>query len=358
MADAAAADVGADGANSRWFVKDGSRTVRPKMIHWMKDNRCVRATGCVVAGALFTLMANSGCSTAKGRAFESPQEGASALIAALRPLNKEALREILGPESDEIVSSGDEMADQHAAADFVAAYERRHNIVVEDGKATLVVGDNDWPMPIPLVRSFGAWRFDTEEGEDEILARRIGRNELAAIATCRAIVDAQREYAALYGGGKSGEPVYAQKFASDPGQRNGLYWEAKPGEPQSPLGPEVVEAVESGYLSQSAPESGPRPFHGYYFRMLTAQGPSAPGGARSHLENGRMTGGFGVVAWPVDYGNSGIMTFIVCHRGVVYQQDLGEKTQQIAAEMSAFDPGPGWEIVEEDDAVTASSHGP
>ena len=284
-----------------------------------------------------------------GRTFASPEEGVNALVAALRPLNAAELRAILGPDGDEIVSSGDDVADQEAANAFVASYQRKHHIVVQDHTATLVVGEDDWPLPIPLERSAGGWQFDTAEGKDEILARRIGRNELSTIETCLAIVDAQHEFSAMNGGGK-GEPIFAQKFASDPGQHNGLYWKTQQGEPESPLGPEVVRAVASGYSRKRAPEAGPQPYHGYCFRILTAQGPAAPGGARSYISNGRMTGGFAVVAWPIDYGNSGIMTFLVSHRGVVYQKDLGEKTQQLAADMKTFDPDAGWAIVGQNSA--------
>jgi hypothetical protein len=315
------------------------------MIRLTSRHRWVRAIGWIAAGPLLVLVAGSGCAAGRGRAFASPQEGASALIGALRPLDTEKLRAILGPESEEVVSSGDDVADRNAASEFVDLYERHHNIIVEDGTATLVVGDEAWPMPIPLVRSGQSWRFDTEAGTDEILARRIGRNELFAIETCRAIVDAQREFAALNSKGPDGAPVYAQKFASDAGQHNGLYWQTQEGEPESPLGPKVAQAVAEGYGGQRAPDAGPRPFHGYCYRMLTAQGPSAAGGAHSYLVNGRMMGGFGVVAWPVEYGNSGIMTFIVSNQGVVYQKDLGEQTERLATEMSAFDPDPGWTIV-------------
>jgi hypothetical protein len=315
------------------------------MIRLTSPYRRVHAIGWIAAGLLLVLVVDSGCVAGRGRAFDSPQEGANALIGALRPLDTEKLRAILGPDSDEIISSGDEVADQNAAAKFVDLYERHHKLIVEDGTATLVVGEDAWPMPIPLVRAGKSWHFDTAAGRDEILARRIGRNELAAIETCRAIVDAQREFAALNSKGPDGEPVYAQKFASDPGQHNGLYWKTKEGEPESPLGPKVAEAVAEGYSGQRAPDAGPRPFHGYCYRMLTAQGPSAAGGALSYLVDGRMTGGFGVVAWPIEYGNSGIMTFIVSNQGVVYQKDLGEGTEQIAGEMSAFDPDASWEIV-------------
>ncbi len=313
--------------------------------HLRFRNRCVRATGCwIAAGAFLLLFAGTGCASGRGRAFTTPQEGVSALVEALHPLDAEKLRAILGPESDEVVSSGDEVADREAAEEFVASYNRKHNIVVEDGKATLLVGEDDWPLPIPLVRDGKSWRFDTDAGDEEILARRIGRNELATIETCRAIVDAQREYSNSMGG-KGDQPVYAQKFASDPGQRNGLYWETKPGEPESPLGPEIVAAVAQGYGGKRAPDAGPRPYHGYCYRILTAQGPSAAGGARSYLVNGQMTGGFAVVAWPIEYHNSGIMTFMVSDQGVVYQKNLGKDTERLAAKISTFDPDASWEIV-------------
>ena len=312
------------------------------MVHEKGHRRCLRAGGWSAAGAFLLLLVNSGCASGtRGRPFTTPEEGATALVGALKPLNVEELRSILGPDGEDIINSGDEVADRQAAEEFVASYERKHRIEVEDDMATLMVGEDEWPMPIPLVRKGDLWRFDTDEGKDEILARRIGRNELGAIESCRAIVDAQREFAAM--SGRPSEPVYAQKFASDPGQRNGLYWETRPGEPLSPLGEEVVGAVAEGYGGRTS--TGPRPFHGYCFRMLNAQGPSAPGGARSYVVGGRMTGGFAVVAWPVEYRNSGIMTFLVSNRGVVYQKDLGSRTERLAAEMSTFDPDSGWEIV-------------
>ena len=312
------------------------------MISVDRGTQRVLAASLAVACGL-VLSVNTGCSSNRGRAFASPEEGVSALVGALRPLDVDELRDILGPKADDVICSGDDVADRNAAADFVAMYERKHSIVVEDDTATLVVGEEDWPLPIPLVRDGPSWHFDTEEGKDEILARRIGRNELSAIETCRAIVDAQRDYAAMNAG--SGGPVYAQKFASDPGQRNGLYWPSGPGEPESPLGAEVSEAVAEGYGGKKAGADGPRPFHGYCFKMLAAQGELAPGGARSFVTDGRMTGGFGVVAWPLEYDNTGIMTFLVSHRGVVYQKDLGSGTAKSVAKMSTFDPGKGWEIV-------------
>jgi hypothetical protein len=283
---------------------------------------------------------------AQGRAFASPEEGTRALIAALKPLNTEELRAILGPDGDEIVSSGDAVEDRTNAEAFVERYQRRHNIVVDGDTATLVVDEDEWPMPIPLVRSGASWHFDTEEGKDEILARRIGRNELSTIEACRALVDAQREYSAMQGSASDGQPIFAQKFLSDPGQKNGLYWQTKEGEPSSPLGPLFAEAVLEGYGSGTkAGEGGPRPFHGYCYRMLTSQGPWASGGARDYLVNGRMTGGFAVVAWPIEYGNSGITTFLVNNQAVVYQKDLGDETESLAAKMTAFNPDESWKIV-------------
>ena len=298
----------------------------------------------IPTGAFVLLLACSGLVFDEARTFSTPEEGVSALIKALKPLDQKELHAILGPEADDIVSSGDELADRKSAEAFVAKYERRHIVVTKGDTAVIEVGDDEWPMPIPLVKTGDKWKFDTAEGKEEILARRIGRNELSTIQTCRAIVDAQDEFSAMNKGTDT-NPVYAQKFRSDPGQHNGLYWETKPGEPDSPLGPEFVKAQSEGYFAKSAADTGPRPFRGYYFRILTAQGPSAPGGARSYLANGKMSGGFAVVAWPVDYGNSGIMTFLVSHRGVLYQNDLGEKTSQLASDMSAFNPDADWEIV-------------
>ncbi len=322
------------------------------MITSKTHSRSVR--GGLAAGVLllFSLVgsgcsqAGSGAGGAGGRTFATPQEGAQALVGALRPYDPAKLKEILGPEGHEIIASGDEVADRNAAETFVAAYDRKHDLIIEDdSQATLVVGDDDWPLPIPMVRTNGSWKFDAEAGKDEILARRIGRNELSTIEVCHAIVDAQRDYAGrgLYGDGSG---AYAQKFLSDAGQSNGLYWEARPGEPESPLGPFIAEAVAEGYGEGGKPASGePRPYHGYCYRMLTSQGSSAPGGARSYLEQGRMTGGFAAVAWPAEYENSGIMTFIVNGAGVVFQKDLGPDTAKVAGAMTSFDPGDGWEIV-------------
>jgi len=227
-------------------------------------------------------------------------------------------------------------------------YDDKHELVEgsePDAPYTLLVGESSWPFPIPVVKGKSGWYFDTAEGKDEILNRRIGRNELSAIQVCLAIVDAQREYARRDPAG-TGLPVYAEKFNSDPGTRNGLYWPAKEGEEKSPLGELVAKASEEGYKS-ARNESGEQvPYHGYHYRILTSQGQSAPGGARDYIVEGKLIGGFGVVAWPDQYGNSGIMTFITNQDGVVYQKDLGPSTPKLAESMAAFDPGEGWKKAE------------
>jgi hypothetical protein len=277
--------------------------------------------------------------------FASPDEAVQALVGALRPYEPARARAILGPDADAILSSGDKVADAQQIDSFLSAYDAKHRVVMEDdGAATLMAGNDDWPMPVPIVREGNSWRFDSESGKDEILARRVGRNELSTIQTCRAIVDAQDDYAEMDPMRKGGT-TYARKFFSDPGLRNGLYWEAQPGEPESPLGELVADAVLESYTAPTAALRTPQPFHGYFYRMLTAQGPSAPGGARSYIEGDRLTGGFAAVAWPAEYGNSGIMTFIMNQNGILYQKDLGPNTTTTAKEMTEFDPGEGWDVV-------------
>jgi hypothetical protein len=224
-------------------------------------------------------------------------------------------------------------------------YEEKSELTREgDEKAVLEVGKDGWPFPIPIVKVAGAWRFDTKEGKQEILNRRIGKNELSAIQACLAYFDAQRDYASKGGDGK-GLPEYAQKFFSEPGKKDGLYWEAKEGEAQSPLGPLFAAAQERGY-TRKTPGQQPSPYLGYYYRILTAQGKNAPGGAYSYLVNGKLVGGFALVAYPAQYGASGIMTFMVSHDGVVYQKDLGKKTEAVAKAMKTFDPDETWRKVD------------
>jgi len=317
-------------------------------MNWESDRPLharARLAGAALAGTLLALA--PGCSSRPTlNAFADPQNAADTLVAHLRTGDIDGLKPYLGDDIASTLSSGDDTADDMRREEFVAAYDRKHDIVIYDDRtAVIVVGENDWPMPIPLVASGDpeVWRFDPERGRDEIIARRIGRNELDAIETCRAVVDAQREYFALTG-------AYAPKFLSDAGQRNGLYWPTGPGEPQSPLGPLVAEAALEGYTRRDPASSAPRPYRGYCYRMLTAQGPSAPGGERSHLVGDRLQNGFAVVAYPVNYSHSGVMTFITCHHGVVYERDLGAATADLAGAMLTFDPDPRWNAVVDADA--------
>lgn len=275
--------------------------------------------------------------------FETPEEAVQALIDALRKDDKKVLREVLGPSSGPLVASGDKVADDRARATFLREYDASHRLEAGGGKIVLYVGADDFPFPIPVVPDGDAWRFDTPAGQEEILNRRIGRNERAAIQVCLAYVDAQREYYAQPR--KQGEVLeYAQRMASTAGKRDGLYWEAKAGEPMSPLGPLVAKARVEGYR-RSETQRGPAPFHGYYYRILTGQGPDAPGGATDYVARGHMIGGFGLVAFPANYGVSGVMTFIVNHDGVVYEKDLGPATAARAQQMKLFNPDTGWRKV-------------
>jgi hypothetical protein len=276
-------------------------------------------------------------------AFKAPDEAATALAAALRANDTPRVLAILGPGGQDIISSGDDVADQERRQKFLSLYDQKHTLAGESpDRRTLVVGNDDWPLPIPIVKQGEGWRFDSEAAKEEILNRRIGENELSAIQVCKAIGDAQRDFALRDPDG-DGLEVYAPKFFSDPGKRNGLYYPTAEGEEPSPLGELVAEASAEGYKHL---EPGPTPYHGYFYRLLTAQGPHAPNGAVDYLVNGRMALGFAVVAWPAEYGNSGVMTFIMGPDGVVYQQNLGEETAKLASEMKAFDPDEDWKKVE------------
>ncbi len=278
-----------------------------------------------------------------GQAFASPQAAVDALVAALRKDDLAALTAILGPDGKDIIFSGDPEADDVMRNTFVSTYDAHNDLDLKNpNRAVLNLGADEWPMPIPIVKKGSQWRFDTAAGKREVIARRIGRNELAAIQSCLAYVDAQREYASSDRG--DGVLDYAQRFVSTPGKMDGLYWEAKQGQPESPLGPAFAEAQAAGYMT-TAPTpgvSGRTPFHGYYFKILTGQGPAAKGGAYDYLANGKMIGGYALVAYPATYGVSGNTTFIVNQDGVVYQQDLGPKTTAIASTMTLFNPGRGW----------------
>jgi hypothetical protein len=277
--------------------------------------------------------------------FKSPDDAVTALVAAVRGDNVRDMVMVLGAQGRDIVVSGDPVADQTARAAFLIAYDLKHQIVKQgDDRAALVVGNNDWQLPIPLVQKGGAWQFDAVSGRREVLFRRIGRNELSAIQAALAYVDAQNDYASMNPLGLKVDS-YAQRIVSTPGKKDGLYWPAAANEPQSPLGEGFATATIQGYR----PGGGQIPYHGYYYKVLTAQGPNAPGGAMNYLVKGNLIGGFGLVAWPAEYGNSGVMTFIVNHAGVVLQKDLGPKTERIASRMTAFDPDPSWRRVDPKD---------
>jgi len=282
------------------------------------------------------------------KTFPTAEEAATALVAAVKANDTNALLEILGADAKPILDSGDPVADEAMRARFVSSYEEAHALVdgPEDSKI-LQTGKDEWPLPIPLVQTAAGWIFDTEAGEEELLNRRIGRNELAAIQTALAFVDAQREYYDLNPQGEK-LPPYAQKIASTKGKKDGLYWDTADGEKPSPLGEEFASARAEGYKPG---EGKPIPYHGYFFRILKAQGPNAPGGKYDYVVKGAMIGGFALVAYPAEYDVSGVMTFIVNHDGVVYEKDLGPGTKKLAQEMKAFDPDESWRRVAADVAT-------
>ncbi len=292
---------------------------------------------------------SSAAADLKQRTFKSPDEAVKALIESIRARDKKQILAIFGPSGKEIMSSGDEVADREMGERFVKAYEEANKMVSESAaKIVLHVGKGDFPFPIPVVKKGEVWLFATQAGKEEILSRRIGRNELSTIQVCLAYVDGQREYARRSQGG--GLMEYAQRFASSPGKRDGLYWEAKEDEGPSPLGPLVTEAVKEGYKKR---EDGKQakgqtltPYHGYYYRILKAQGKNAPGGAYDYVVRGKMIGGFALVAYPAEYGVSGVMTFIVNHEGIVYEKDLGKATEKLASTMMKFDPDKTWKKAE------------
>ncbi len=278
--------------------------------------------------------------------FKSPEEAVKALVEALSANDEKKFLAIFGsgPGAKQLISSGDEVADRAGRERFLQAYQEKNRIAeVSSNKAVLEIGDEAWPFPIPIERVGKDWRFSAKHGKEELLNRRIGKNELSAIQVCLAYVDAQREYASK-DRNSDGVLEYAQKFLSEPDKKDGLYWEAKEGEEQSPLGPLIGEAKKEGYKKKAGNE--PSPYHGYFYKILKAQGKRAPRGVYNYVISGRMIGGFAMVAYPAGYGSSGIKTFIVSHDGVVYEKDMGKNTASIAQEMKKFDPDRGWRKVE------------
>lgn len=283
------------------------------------------------------------CASAHAQqAFKTPDEAASALAGAAQAGDPKAIVTVLGADGVDIVSSGDPVADAATREKFVAAYNAKHQITMEgDNKAIVVIGQDDFPLPIPLVRKDGEWRFDTAAGRAEILFRRIGKNELDAIQSTLAYVDAQNEYAEKDRTG-AGKGLYAQRIVSSAGKKDGLYWPDAPNSDPSPLGELVAKATAQGYRAGE----GRTPYHGYYFKVLTKQGAAAPGGELDYVAKGKMFGGFALVAYPAEYRNSGVMTFIVNHDGIVYEKDLGPATAKIAERMTAYNPDSTWHKVE------------
>jgi Protein of unknown function (DUF2950) len=274
--------------------------------------------------------------------FSTPEGAVDALVGAAKSGDAKAILEVLGPDGQAIVSSGDPVADRNTREAFVSAYDAKHAVEAEgNGTQTLIIGNDDWPFPIPLVNLAGEWQFDTGAGLDEILRRRVGRNELATIQVTHAYVQAQNEYAALDPAGL-GRGVYAQRIVSHPGKKDGLYWPTTEGQPPSPLGELAAQASAEGYKAGSAPI----PYQGYYYRILTRQGAGASGGAYDYLVKGKMRGGFALLAFPAEYGNSGIMTFMVNHDGTVFQKDLGPKTGEVARKIESFAPDQTWTTVD------------
>jgi DUF2950 family protein len=285
----------------------------------------------------------AGAATAQ-QDYPSPAAAADALAAAVKGGNDKSVLAVLGPGGNEIISSGDEVADKATRQRFIEAFDQKHAIEQEgDKKAVLTVGADDYPLPIPILRNKkGTWSFDTDSGRREILFRRIGRNELETIQSCLAYVDAQREYASKDRDGK-GAGAYAERIVSSAGRKDGLYWpSAQETTNESPLGELFAAASARGYRT----DAGHIPYHGYYYKVLTRQGPAAEGGPANYIVNGRMIGGFALVAYPATYRNSGVMTFIVNHAGTVYEKDLGPNTPKLAEEMVWFNPDQTWSKVD------------
>jgi hypothetical protein len=275
--------------------------------------------------------------------FATPDDAGNALLSAAKSGDQNTLLEIFGPDSKDLIFSGDPVQDKNTVAAFATGYGLMHRWRrMPDDSQILLVGAQNFPFPIPLKKNAeGKWYFDTAAGKQEVLNRRVGRNELAVIDVCGAVADAQAQY---FSQKHDGVPQYAQKFISDPGQENGLYWPEVQGQPRSPLGPLAANATAEGY---KADPNHHQPFHGYYFHMLNGQGAAAPGGAKDYLVDGRMANGFAFVAYPAEYGNSGVMTFIINQDGVLLQKDLGKDTTQVATAMTQFNPDAGWKPVEE-----------
>jgi len=285
-------------------------------------------------------------SPATQETFASPEEAVAALIKAVQANDTKALRAILGPNSEKLLASGDPVADANARKRFLDDYAASHALTPRnDGQQVLVIGQNAWPLPIPLVRTGETWRFDATIGAREIVNRRIGQNELLTIRTLLAAVEAEKDYFDRVKRG-SGTGIYAERMLSTADRKDGLYWDAPSGEAPSPLGPLIEQAQSEGYPGAMSPKGVPVPYHGYVYRILKSRGPNAPGGIKNYVMNGQMTEGFALVAWPAAFENSGIMTFVVDQDGIVFQKDLGPNTAKIAAGMTSFNPDVTWSRID------------
>jgi Protein of unknown function (DUF2950) len=288
-----------------------------------------------------TLASRAAAQTGQQRMFGSPEEAVKALAETVKAGNLDQLLSIFGADGKELISSSDAASAQANRAVFAVAVREQWRLA-DDGpdRKTLVIGNEDWPFPVPLVKEAGGWRFDTAAGKEEILARRIGRNELTVIETSRAYVTAQQRYAQQ---GHDGKPagVYATKFRSDVGKENGLFWPTAKGQKRSPFGDLVAQAAEEG-RPIVGDRGKPSPFHGYYFKILTAQGASASGGAKNYVVKGNMSGGFALIAWPAQYDATGVMTFLVNQDGVVLEKDLGPNTDAASKKITSYNPDASW----------------
>lgn len=295
--------------------------------------------------AFATALGAAAAAQAEPQTFPSPEAAAAAVVAALEARDPAALVAVFGPENDDVILSGDEVADRETWRAFLASWRELHRIVVEDGVGTLYVGRDQWPFPGPLVEGPDGWAFDAAAAREEVLLRRIGGNELDVIEVLRRYGDAQRAF-------RAGDPdadgvhAFAASVLSSPGARDGLYWPPEPGADESPIGDFMARAAAEGY-SFDGVDADPEPYHGYYYRLLTRQGAAAPGGAYDYMVGGRMLAGHALLAFPAAYGDSGIMSFMVSEAGVIYEADLGEDTLAAAAAIEAFDPGQGWAPVED-----------
>ncbi len=311
--------------------------------HWANLSKltvvAILLTGCIPA--------RSAAQQQGQKTFSSAEDASQALFSAVRSGDERAMLEILGSDARQIVSSGDAAEDAQSRTNFAQRYQEMHRLVREpDGTTSLYIGAENWPTPIPLMNRGNAWYFDTDAGKQEILFRRVGENELSTIRICQELVAAEKEY------GSAHRNEYAQKILSDEGQHNGLYWKAADGEAQSPIGPLVASAVTEDNARDR--EGTPTPFRGYYFHILARQGKNGPGGAKNYVVDGKMTAGFAFVAYPAEYGTSGVMTFVVSEDGEVYQKDLGEKTASMARSMKEYNPNTSWKRAEDQQEETAA----